>query len=93
MFYADYLAKRIFKPLDMSSTRLISDTDIIPNRAAGYQWDDGVLEIKIGCRRRSTLPPMGTLYFNVPDLAKWDAALYTTQAARAIQFGQNVDGL
>src|SRR5579864_5614378 len=43
-FYADYLANRIFKPLGMTSTRLISDADIIPNRSAGYQWENGELK-------------------------------------------------
>jgi CubicO group peptidase (beta-lactamase class C family) len=78
MFYADYLAKRIFKPLGMTSTRLISDADIISNRAAGYQWED---ELKnqdwVSPTFNSTAD--GALYFNVLDLAKWDAALYTTQ--------------
>ncbi|MGA9417963.1 MAG: serine hydrolase domain-containing protein, partial [Candidatus Cybelea sp.] len=37
MYYADYLAKHIFEPLGMTTTRLISDQDIVPNRAAGYQ--------------------------------------------------------
>ncbi|HEX8828668.1 MAG TPA: serine hydrolase domain-containing protein, partial [Xanthobacteraceae bacterium] len=32
-FYADYLTEHIFKPLGMTSTRLISESDIIMNRA------------------------------------------------------------
>lgn len=79
MFYADYLAKRIFKPLGMSSTRLISDADIIPNRAAGYQWEDGALKNQDWVSPTFNSTADGTLYFNVLDLAKWDAALYTTQ--------------
>jgi CubicO group peptidase (beta-lactamase class C family) len=35
--YADYLQERIFKPLGMRSTRLISESDIIPNRSSGYE--------------------------------------------------------
>ncbi len=79
MFYADYLAKRIFKPLGMSSTRLISDADIIPNRAAGYQWEEGVLKNQDWVSPTFNSTADGALYFNVLDLAKWDAALYTTQ--------------
>src|SRR6266849_1027058 len=30
-FYGDFLQERIFKPLDMSMTRIISEADIIPN--------------------------------------------------------------
>lgn len=79
MFYADYLAKRIFKPLGMSSTRLISDADIIPNRAAGYQWEDDALKNQDWVSPTFNSTADGALYFNVLDLAKWDAALYTTQ--------------
>jgi len=39
MPYAEFLSERIFKPLGMTSTRLISDRDIVPNRAAGYEID------------------------------------------------------
>jgi CubicO group peptidase (beta-lactamase class C family) len=39
MPYADFLSERIFKPLGMASTRLISERDIIHNRAAGYEID------------------------------------------------------
>ena len=43
-FYADYLQARIFKPLGMSSTRLISEVDIIPNRSSGYELRDDKLQ-------------------------------------------------
>jgi CubicO group peptidase (beta-lactamase class C family) len=79
MFYADYLAKRIFTPLGMKSTRLISDADIIPNRAAGYQWEDDVLKNQDWVSPTFNSTADGALYFNVLDLAKWDAALYATQ--------------
>src|SRR5262245_27964404 len=36
-FYGDFLAERVFRPLGMESTRIISEEDIIPNRAAGYR--------------------------------------------------------
>jgi CubicO group peptidase (beta-lactamase class C family) len=79
MFYADYFVERIFKPLGMNATRLISDADIIPNRAAGYQWEDGALKNQDWVSPTFNSTADGTLYFNVLDLAKWDAALYTTQ--------------
>jgi CubicO group peptidase (beta-lactamase class C family) len=34
-FYGDYLTERIFKPLGMTTARVISESDIVPNRAAG----------------------------------------------------------
>jgi CubicO group peptidase (beta-lactamase class C family) len=79
MFYADYLAKRIFEPLGMNSTRLISDAGIIPNRAAGYQWEDDALKNQDWVSPTFNSTADGALYFNVLDLAKWDAALYTTE--------------
>ena len=40
-FYGDFLRERIFDPLGMHNTRIISWAEIIPNRAAGYLRDDG----------------------------------------------------
>ncbi|MGB9067833.1 MAG: serine hydrolase domain-containing protein [Candidatus Acidiferrales bacterium] len=77
--YYDFLSERIFKPLGMTSTRIISDRDIIPNRAAGYEIDDGELKNQAWVSPTFDSTADGTLYFNVLDLAKWDAALYGTQ--------------
>jgi CubicO group peptidase (beta-lactamase class C family) len=43
-FYGDFLAERIFTPLGMTTTRVINETDIVKNRAAGYQLVKGVLK-------------------------------------------------
>jgi CubicO group peptidase (beta-lactamase class C family) len=77
--YYEFLGERIFKPLGMTSTRLISDRDIIPNRAAGYELDNGQLKNQEWVSPTFNSTADGTLYFNVLDLAKWDAALYGTQ--------------
>ena len=77
--YYEFLDERIFKPLGMTSTRLISDRDIIPNRAAGYELDNGQLKNQEWVSPTFNSTADGTLYFNVLDLAKWDAALYGTQ--------------
>ena len=77
-FYADYLAERIFKPLGMVSTRLISDADIIPNRASGYEIHGDKLQNQEWVSPTFNSTADGTLYFNVLDLAKWDEALYGT---------------
>jgi CubicO group peptidase (beta-lactamase class C family) len=77
--YAEFLNERIFKPLGMTSTRLISDSDIIPNRSAGYEIHDGQLKNQEWVSPTFNSTADGTLYYNVLDLAKWDAALYTTQ--------------
>ncbi|HUY95469.1 MAG TPA: serine hydrolase domain-containing protein [Terracidiphilus sp.] len=80
MPYAQFLGERIFKPLGMTSTRLISDRDIIPNRAAGYEIDkDGELKNQNWVSPTFNSTADGALYFNVLDLARWDEALYGTR--------------
>ena len=43
-FYGDMLQARIFRPLGMQTTRIMSEADIIPNRAAGYRLVKGELK-------------------------------------------------
>ncbi|MFN7997316.1 MAG: serine hydrolase domain-containing protein [Bryobacteraceae bacterium] len=76
-FYGDFLAERIFGPLGMKATRIISDRDIIPNRSAGYELVNGEWKNQEWVSPTFNSTADGTMYFNVPDLAKWDAALYT----------------
>ena len=76
--YADFLQERIFRPWDMRATRLISETDIIPNRSSGYVMSGGKLQNQEWVSPTFNSTADGTLYFNVLDLAKWDEALYGT---------------
>jgi CubicO group peptidase (beta-lactamase class C family) len=80
MTYAEFLQERIFKVLDMTSTRLISQSDIIPNRSDGYEMGSNA-QVKnqgwVSPTFDSTAD--GSLYLNVLDMAKWDAALYSTR--------------
>jgi CubicO group peptidase (beta-lactamase class C family) len=76
-FYGDFLQQRIFKPLGMSSTRIISEADIIPHRAAGYRLVNGELKNQEWVAPAMNTTADGSLYFNALDLAKWDGALYT----------------
>ena len=78
MFYADYLAERIFKPLGMTSTHLISDANITPNRASGYEIHGDKLQNQEWVSPTFNSTADGALYFNVIDLARWDGALYGT---------------
>jgi CubicO group peptidase (beta-lactamase class C family) len=80
MRYDEFLGERIFKPLGMNATRLISERDIIPNRAAGYEIDEkGELKNQEWVSPTFDSTADGALYFNVLDLAKWDEALYGTK--------------
>ena len=56
-FYGDVLAERVFKPLGMTTARVISEADIVPNRAAGYELVDGELKNQDWVAPRSTRPP------------------------------------
>jgi CubicO group peptidase (beta-lactamase class C family) len=76
-FYGEYLQQHIFHPLGMTTTRIISERDIIPNRAAGYQLVKGELKNQDWVSPTLNTTADGSLYFSVLDLAKWDAALYT----------------
>jgi CubicO group peptidase (beta-lactamase class C family) len=76
-FYGDFLQQRIFHPLDMSATRIISEADIVPNRSAGYRLVKGELKNQEWVSPAMNTTADGSLYFTTLDLAKWDAALYT----------------
>jgi len=43
-FFGDFLQARVFKPLGMSTTRIVDEADIIPNRAAGYRLEKGQIK-------------------------------------------------
>jgi CubicO group peptidase (beta-lactamase class C family) len=43
-FYGDFLQERIFRPLGMTSTRIISEADIVPHRSSGYRLVNGELK-------------------------------------------------
>jgi CubicO group peptidase (beta-lactamase class C family) len=76
-FYGDLLREKIFAPLGMTTARIISEDDIVLNRAAGYRLVEGQWK-----NQRFVSPVLnttadGSLYLTVRDMAKWDAALYT----------------
>jgi CubicO group peptidase (beta-lactamase class C family) len=88
-FYADYLQQRIFMPLGMSSTRLISEADIIPNRSSGYEHKGEIIQNQSWVSPTFNSTADGALYFNVLDLAKWDAALYGTKLLKQSSLDQS----
>ena len=74
-FYGEFLKERIFEPLGMTSTRIISEADIIPNRAAGYELREGGLKNQTWVSPSLNTTADGSLYFTVEELAKWDEAM------------------
>lgn len=75
-FYGEFLQERIFRPLGMTTARVISEADIIPNRAAGYRLVNGELKNQEWVSPSTNTTADGSLYLSILDLAKWDAALY-----------------
>jgi CubicO group peptidase (beta-lactamase class C family) len=77
--FHDFFATRIFKPLGMTATRGISDADIIPNRASGYERKDGKLENPL--KNQAWVSPTfnatadGSTYITVWDFATYMAAM------------------
>ena len=71
----------------MTTARIISEEDIIRNRASGYRLVNGDLKNQEWVSPSTNSTADGSLYFSILDLAKWDAALYTdtplTEASRS----------
>ncbi len=78
-FYGDLMQEKIFGPIGMKTARVISEADIVMDRAAGYQMSEQ------GIKNQAWVAPMtnttadGALYVSLHDMAAWDAALYTEQ--------------
>lgn len=71
-FYGDVLRDRVFAPLGMKTARVISEEDIVPNRAAGYRLVGGELKNQDWVAPRLNTTADGSLYFSILDLVAWD---------------------
>jgi CubicO group peptidase (beta-lactamase class C family) len=87
-FYGDFLQDRVFKPLGMTTARVISEADIVPNRAAGYRIVNGELKNQNWVSPTLNTTADGALYLTVYDMAKWDAALYTEKLLKRASLEQ-----
>jgi CubicO group peptidase (beta-lactamase class C family) len=74
-FYGDFLTERVFSPLGMASTRVISESAIVKNRAGGYTLENGKLQNQEWVSPSLNTTADGSLYITALDMAKWDAAL------------------
>ncbi len=74
-FYGDFLGQRIFEPLGMSTARVISERDIIPNRAAGYRIINEEIKNQQWVSPTVNTTADGALYLTALDMAKWEAGL------------------
>jgi CubicO group peptidase (beta-lactamase class C family) len=81
-FYGEVLRERVFGPAGMTTTRVISEADIVPNRAAGYRLVDGQLKNQEWVAPQLNTTADGSLYFSVLDLIAWDRALRSDDVLR-----------
>lgn len=80
MPWSEFLTQRLFAPAGMLSTRTTTTTDIVPQRASGYNWNRGRLE---NAQNWVAVTPSGAFLSTVLDLAKWDAVLYSDRILNA----------
>jgi hypothetical protein len=59
----------------MSTARIISEADIVPNRAAGYQLVDGQLKNQDWVAPSINTSADGSLYLSALDMVAWDRGL------------------
>ena len=76
-FYGDFLSERIFKPLNMTTARVISEADIISNRASGYRLVNDQLKNQEWVAPSLNTTADGALYLSILDVARWEAALHS----------------
>lgn len=74
-FFGDQLKERIFAPLGMRTAGVISESDIVPRRAAGYERIDGKLQNQRWVAPSLNRTADGTIQLSARDLARWSMAL------------------
>src|SRR6202035_2429194 len=67
----------------------ISEAGIIPNRSSGYEIKGDKIQNQSWVSPTFNSTADGALYFNVLDLAKWDAALYGTKLLKQASLDQS----
>lgn len=87
-FYGDYLAERVFRPLGMTASRVISESDIVRNRASGYRLVTNELKNQEWVSATVNTTADGSLYLTAQDMTKWDAALYSDKLLKQSTLAQ-----
>ena len=75
VFYGDFLREHLFRPLGMRTARVNSDSDIVPNRAAGYYLVGDTLKNQEWVSPSINSTADCCLSFTVRDLAQWAIGL------------------
>jgi len=76
MHWSEFQKQRIFEPAGMTTARVISESDIVKNRADGYHRDkEGKLQNQEWVAPTLNTLADGAVYVTVRDMVAWDAAL------------------
>lgn len=75
--YGDFLRERIFQPLGMQKTAVSPIDGNFPGLAVGYEWNNDRLQPGDNVAPSIKAYAGGGIVSTVPDMANWDAALYT----------------
>ena len=73
--YGDFLEARVFKPLGMSATRVISESEIIPEPRCGLLLVKNEIKNQFWVSPHWNTLADGALYSTAADMTKWDAAI------------------
>lgn len=74
-FYGDVLQEKIFQPLGMKTARIITEQDIVLNRAAGYVPSENGLKNQNWVAPKLNTTADGSIYLSLEDMLRWDAGL------------------
>jgi CubicO group peptidase (beta-lactamase class C family) len=74
-FYGEFLRQHLFGPLGMHTARIISDSDIVPHRAAGYVRTPSGLRNQDFVSASLNATADGSLYLSLDDWSAWIAAM------------------
>lgn len=74
-FYGDQLIERIFRPAGMRTARVITEADLVMNRAAGYEVRKGKIYNQEWVAPALNTTGDGSLYLSVRDMTNWNASL------------------
>jgi D-alanyl-D-alanine carboxypeptidase len=86
--YDSFLAERVWGPLQMTATRRDNPADVVPNRAALYDWKTNKFENIDFLNPTLWNNGDGGLLSSALDLARWDAALYSDRILKKASLQQ-----
>lgn len=73
--YLETIDSRIFKPLGMLTARGISEADIVPNRASGYQLVGDAVQNQEWVSPTMNSTADGSLYLSLNDMIAWSRGI------------------